>query len=171
MTTHRHHKLNSDWGCAQIQDEIEAWSIGALDPAEAAAVERHLAMCRDSRHEATRWREVAGMLPFTLEPMNPSGSTKRVLMARIAEDQMKAHQPDLVPRLSAPSQPNGSATPAMQRRFHWSQVLITPLAIALVVMTLWSFELRGQLDSVEAGGAEGTSASVPDSLQSFQMQS
>ncbi len=173
MTTHHHHKLNSDWGCAQVQDEIEAWSIGALDRAEAAAVDRHLALCLNCRQEATRWQTVASMLPLSLPPASPSDSTRRALMARIADDQMKSQQPIPTPHDPAPAPPAhiSPPAPAGQRRIHWSQMIVAPLAIALLVMTLWSFELRGQLDSVEASLADNSSAGMPEHLLSFQMQS
>ncbi len=173
MTTHQHHNLDSGWTCAQVQDEIEAWSIGALDRAEAAAVDRHLAWCPNCRQEATRWQTVASMLPLSLPPATPSASTRRALMARIADDQMESQQSIPTPRDPAPAPPAHSSPPAPagQRRIHWSQVTVAPLAIALLVMTLWSFQLRDQLNSVEASLADSSSAGMPEHLLSFQMQS
>jgi anti-sigma factor RsiW len=162
------------WTCGQVRDELDGWSLGALDTTEASAIERHLAVCADCREEASRIAAVAVMLPFAAPQVSPSAEAKRSLMARIADEQMAvaAAQSQLRSRPAAPpSSPDGSV--GLSPRYHWSQLLIAPLAIALVVMTLWSFELRQQVGDADepAGPASLTTAMLPDGVQTFAMQS
>lgn len=158
-----------------MRDEIESWSLGALETDEADAVERHFAVCETCRHEASDASDIARLLPFSLAPVSPSSAAKHALMTRIADEQMAVaaaqSQLSLRPAASpAPEEPAGAS-----RRFHWSQLLVTPLAIALLVMTLWSLELRDQVDETGGdGGGEDRTATVsmlPEGFQTYSMQS
>lgn len=165
---------NQDWTCGRVRDELEAWALGALEPDEADAVERHVATCESCRREATAMSGVASLLPFSLEPVSPSSAAKHALMSRIADEQMAvaAAQSQISLRPAGPSMPLVPAEPS--RRYHWSQLLVTPLAIALVVMTLWSLQLRDKVDEQGTGGTLDTPQTVsmlPEGFQTFNMQS
>lgn len=162
---------NHDWACGQVRADLEGWALGALDPDEAESVERHLAVCEPCRHEATALSGVTRLLPFSLPPVTPSRAAKHALMARIADEQMAV--------AAAQSQlslhPDGGPVTRAQRlaparRYHWSQLLVTPLAIALLVMTLWSLQLREQVDD---GGNDraATVSMLPEGFQTYTMES
>jgi hypothetical protein len=159
--------------CGQVRDELEAWALGALEPDEAEAVERHIAVCEPCRHEAAALNGVARLLPFSLPPVSPSSAARHALMARIADEQMAvaAAQSQLTLRPTAPSEPAAPVEPA--RRYHWSQLLVAPLAIALLVMTLWSLELRDRAGDGSGGAMDRTAtvSMLPDGFQTYTMQS
>lgn len=48
----------------EVSELLGAWALDAVDPAEAALVEEHVAGCPRCRHEAVEHREVAGRLAF-----------------------------------------------------------------------------------------------------------
>lgn len=166
---------NQGWSCSQVRDELEAWALGALEPNDSDALERHVATCESCRREATAFGDIANLLPFSLAPVSPSSEARHALMSRIADEQMAvaAAQSQFNLRPTGPAEP--ATTPIEPaRRFHWSQMLITPLAIALVVMTLWTLQLREQVDDQGANGALDTNQTVsmlPEGFQTFNMQS
>ena len=175
MNNHRH--LSPDeyagWSCDQVREELEAWSLHALEPAEMAAVDRHLAHCEDCREEADSLAHVAAMLPFSVQAVSPSPEVMHTLMSRIADDQMATGIPT---RSQSPLSSGPAPAPAESdtggRRFHWSQMLIAPLAIALLVMSVWAFELQGQVnESDDETSLTVPAAMLPEGFQTFSMQS
>lgn len=165
-------QTNHDWTCGQVLDELEGWALGALDPDEAEAVERHLAACEPCRHEASALGGVARLLPFSLPPVSPSRAARHALMSRIADEQMAVSEAQSQLSLRPGRNPAPPAHPVEPtRRYHWSQLLVTPLAIALLVMTLWSLQLREQVDDKGDDGDAATVSMLPDGFQTFTMQS
>jgi hypothetical protein len=165
---------NHDWTCGQVRDELEGWALGALDGDEADGVDRHLAACEPCRREAAALGGVARLLPFSLPPVSPSSAAKHALMARIADEQMALAEAQSQLSMRSASRPAPPAEPVdPARRYHWSQLLVTPLAIALLVMTLWSLQLREQVDDQGGGdiGAAQTVSMLPEGFQTFNMQS
>ncbi len=71
--------------CARIRDELALYAVGALDPAERAAVAHHLERCPSCREEAERVVATADSLAFALaaaSPLHPPPELKgRVLQA------------------------------------------------------------------------------------------
>lgn len=161
------------WTCEEIGNELGSWALGALEPDEMAEVEQHISTCGSCRHEASHLSQVASMLPFASPPVSPSAHAKMALMSRIAHDQMRTSEsrPPAFPPVSpgAGSTAGGGLPP----RIHWSQALIAPLAIALLVMTLWSFELRGQVNDEDSdqGAAATTTAMLPAGVQTYSLKS
>ena len=165
---------NRGWTCGQVRDELEAWALGALEPDEADAVERHIAICESCRREATVIGGIASMLPLSLAPVSPSSAARQALMSRIADEQMAvaAAQSQVSLRPAGPSEPPTPVEPT--RHYHWSQLLVTPLAIALLVMTLWSLQLRDRVDDQGVNDGLATTQTVsmlPEGFQTFNMQS
>jgi len=152
-----------------VRAELEAWSLGALEPAEMAAIEQHLAGCADCRREADTFAQVVSMLPLALSPVSPSTATKRRLMDRIAEDQLATSTP-----ARSTGAPHGSSTGIdrieSRRSFHWSQVLIAPLAIALLVVSLWAFQLQRQVNESDGSGDTVNMTMLPEGFQAFSME-
>lgn len=163
---------NPDWSCSEVREELETWALGALEPNEADAVERHIAVCEPCRQESAAIGGIARLLPFSLPPVSPSSAARHALMSRIADEQMavSAAQSQLSLRPARQAASAKAAEPA--RRHHWSQLLVMPLAIALVVMTLWSLELREQAsDNDGDGNSAATVSMLPHGFQTYTMQS
>jgi anti-sigma factor RsiW len=68
------------------QDEIGAYLLSALEPAEQAAFEQHLAGCPECRSEVDRLRVAADALPRSVEPFEAPPALKRSLMEAVRED-------------------------------------------------------------------------------------
>lgn len=175
MNDHRHVSPNEDgrWSCNQVRDELEAWSLGALDAAEMTTVDRHLSTCAACRQEADTLAGVASLLPLALDPVRPSPDVRKRLISRIAEDQAAASGSIDRQRVfpAVPAGATADPSTGSERSFHWSQMLIAPLAIALLVMSLWAFELHGQINDQDNGEPNVAAAMLPDGFQTFSMQS
>lgn len=71
----------------EIKDSIAAYSIGALDAAEHAEVERHLtAGCAECAGLLKEMQQVAALLPFTVQPETPPAGLKARLLRQIAPE-------------------------------------------------------------------------------------
>ena len=70
-------------GHEEIRELLAAYSIGAAEADETAAVERHLAAgCPGCEEELSRWQGVAARLPEAVPAVEPSELTRaRVLAA------------------------------------------------------------------------------------------
>ncbi|HVQ59127.1 MAG TPA: anti-sigma factor [Solirubrobacterales bacterium] len=67
-------------------DDVAAYMLGALDPAEAAELERHLEGCERCR-ERVRWLEPAvRMLPEEVERVEPPAPLRERVMAEVRAD-------------------------------------------------------------------------------------
>ena len=91
-------------------DDIPAYALGALDPAEANALRSHLETCAICRAEMAAYQSVAQDLLLTAAPKEPSARLRRELLR---------HLPDS-PRTYRP-------------RFAWS---FNRLAVSLVILLL-----------------------------------
>ncbi|MDX6601124.1 MAG: hypothetical protein QOF13_326 [Solirubrobacterales bacterium] len=64
-------------------DEIAAYLLGALEPGEAAELERHLAGCEECRTELERLRPAAQLLPESVERVEPPRELRGRLMDQV----------------------------------------------------------------------------------------
>ncbi len=68
------------------RDELAAYSIGALEPAEVDELERHVSGCRECR-EYLLWLDPAvDLLPASVEQLQAPRRLKRALMAEVHSD-------------------------------------------------------------------------------------
>jgi hypothetical protein len=77
-------------GCGRVRELAPGFVLGALDPAEMAAVHEHLIGCREPHPEL---REFGGVLPYlavSLEPVEPRASLRAALLAAAQAD-LAAH--------------------------------------------------------------------------------
>jgi len=82
------------------QEDVGAYLLGALEPAEQAAFEGHMAGCHECRAEVERLRVAADALPRSVEPFTPPPALKASLMAVVREDAAGARErPPLLERL------------------------------------------------------------------------
>jgi len=68
------------------EDLIGAYALGALDPDELEAVERHLALCERCRQAVADARRTAQLLAFSAPPQPVPVRARRQLLARIRQD-------------------------------------------------------------------------------------
>lgn len=66
--------------------DAAAYSLGALEPAEAAAFERHLAECVVCRDEVEALQGVVGALPMAAPQLSPSRRLRRRVMHAVREE-------------------------------------------------------------------------------------
>jgi anti-sigma-K factor RskA len=75
------------------RDEVAAYAIGSLDPAEAAAVEQHLAECESCRDEL-RWLVPAvAVLPASVPQLEPPRRLRRRTLAAARADLREPDEP------------------------------------------------------------------------------
>ena len=75
------------------QEDVGAYLLGALEPAEQAAFEGHLASCPSCRDEVEQLRLAVDALPRSVEPFAAPPSLKRSLMDAVREDVKPSRRP------------------------------------------------------------------------------
>jgi anti-sigma-K factor RskA len=65
------------------RDELAAYALGALEPGEAAALERHLAGCEACRTELDWLRPAVQLLPESVERVEPPRELREGLMEQV----------------------------------------------------------------------------------------
>jgi anti-sigma-K factor RskA len=68
------------------RDDIAAYLLGALEPGEAAELERHIAGCADCEEELRRLRPAVQVLPETVEPVEPPPALRGRLMEQVRSE-------------------------------------------------------------------------------------
>lgn len=69
-----------------VEDDLEAYALGALGQADAERVAQHLGMCASCRNGAASLAEVVGTLPETVMPREPRPALRdRILAAARSE--------------------------------------------------------------------------------------
>lgn len=68
-----------------VEDLIPGYALGALEPDEMLAVERHAGYCPSCARLLAETRRTAAMLPFVAAPASPSPDIKAALFARISQ--------------------------------------------------------------------------------------
>lgn len=133
-------------------DELAAYSLGALGPAEANELERHLEGCERCRAEL-RWLEPAvRVLPESVERQEPPREIRDRMMAEVREDARR----------------HGATAPGRRRLSDWlgshgfGSVSLRP-AIALAAAALLIVAFAGY----EIGNS-GSSGSAPTTITSRQ---
>ena len=70
----------------RLREDISAWVIGALEPAEAAALEEHMSTCESCARQA-RWLQPAtGALLESVEPMEAPPELRERVMSEVRAD-------------------------------------------------------------------------------------
>ena len=77
-----------------VQDELEAYALGALDRADAERIAEHLGACASCRNDAAALAEVVGALPETVTPRDPRPALRdQILAAAGSETSQPAPSP------------------------------------------------------------------------------
>jgi hypothetical protein len=69
-----------------VEDELEAYALGALDRADAERIAEHLGACASCRNEAASLAEVVGTLPETVTPRDPRPILRDRILAAARTD-------------------------------------------------------------------------------------
>lgn len=142
-------------GHAQWKDEIAAYLVGALEPGEAAELERHVAGCPDCRADLRHLSPAAELLPASVEAVEPPPE----LRARLIEQtRTEAAQAGPAPERRMPFV-------RRMRRSAWRPA-VGLAAVALIAATVAGYALRGddpsggQATTVLAGKAPAVTAQL-----------
>ena len=71
--------------CADVDELVPAYALGAIDPDEELAISEHLMTCADAHVEARELIAAAAVVPASLAPVAPSAALRTRLMTTIAE--------------------------------------------------------------------------------------
>ncbi len=63
-------------GCPERHDDLAAYALGALDPGEAAALERHLAGCPACSERLLWLRPAVDLVPASVRQVEPPASLR-----------------------------------------------------------------------------------------------
>jgi len=129
-----------------VVDSIPAYALGALDDAEAAAVEEHLRACDDCRLALRSMEEIVSSMPLALEEARPPAELRRRILRAAVADIDENPQPDqsvagpgrpstLNPQPSTPAPI--SIRPRLQPRIHPGALsLVAAAAVVLFAIGL-----------------------------------
>jgi anti-sigma factor RsiW len=130
--------------CEDRHDELAAYALDALDPAEARRLESHLASC-PTCPERLRWlRPAVDVLPVTVAQQDPPEELRERLMAAVREE-------------AAAAEPARTVAPAAKRRFRlpgFGEFGLRPALAGLALVLLLAAGIAGYA----LHGEDGTSS-------------
>ncbi len=144
----------SEAGHEHHRDDLAAYLLGALEPGEAAALERHLAGCEECRTELEWLRPAVQLLPESVERVEPAPRLRQNLMEQVRAEAGSA-----------------SAAPSRARRWGINGWSLRPLAgltaVVLVVAAVAAYAIGtndsgggGKTLTVTTGHAPGVTAEM-----------
>ncbi len=140
------------------RDELAAYLLDALEPGEAAELERHLAGCGECRTELEWLRPAVHLLPESVERVEPPSELRASLMEQVRAEADAAHAAEPAPA-GAPSSRRG-------RRSWGLRPLAGLAALALVVAGVAAYAIGnggsgdGGTTTVVAGKSPGVTAEM-----------
>jgi anti-sigma-K factor RskA len=158
----------SDARHQHLAELLPACALGALEPDEQAAVEKHLAGCPDCASELAAWRHTAEHLADATPPVTPTNSARERLLTALDNAGGPARRTPAAARVSAASSPTAPpparagpregarsrdrSAPARRGVAAW---LAAAAAIAAVVLASWALVRQGALvGELERASAE-----------------
>ncbi|MCI0727860.1 MAG: zf-HC2 domain-containing protein, partial [Chloroflexi bacterium] len=151
-------KSNRETACEKIEELLEAYALGALEPDERQLVERHLSDCPKCRQLLAEYEEMVAMLPEALAAVSPQQApdTLKAELLRRLESDSQATERGPAARPVSPERDGGRQW-AWRRPPWWRLQLITAaFAILLVVSLVWGIRLNVALAQERALRAEVT---------------
>ncbi len=121
--------------CKPFQENLPAYSLGALDADELAALESHIATCEDCKAELAEYRTISYGLLQALPPQAPSARVRRYLTNRFA------------------SKRTGKLVPLFQR-FSLGQLVNAFVMLMLIVSNVFAAMQIGDLRQEQTALAE-----------------
>jgi anti-sigma factor RsiW len=129
----------------ELESNVAAWVLGALDPEEAAVVQSHVEGCASCRETAARLQRAVTALPLVVEEVAPPARLReRVLAAAVASSGSTA----------APSRVRAKATPPARSR------VFAPLFDRLPVYAAAAAVVVALVAGLVAGDVVGRSGQV-----------
>ena len=111
-----------------VIDDLAAYALGALEPAESARIDRHIATCASCASRLLQYRGLIGVLPLALTPLAP------------APDLWTTIRAELRPRDGSAVWTRRSIRSTWLRRAGW----LTAAAIGALVIT-WNLHVHTEL--------------------------
>ena len=139
-----------DLDCEGADELAAAYGLGAVDAAESAAVERHLAGCDRPHVDARELIAAAALVPAGLEPVAPSATLRGRLLATAAATAQDHRSIAVTQRRPTMDEPR-----AAQRRLWWQfgplpSALAAVALVAAIGLGAWSVSLNAQLAARES---------------------
>lgn len=141
--------------CAEADEQAAAFVLGALTPAEMAAVRRHLADCPNEHADFAALGSVAAALLDTIEPVEPPAGLGDRIMASAHAQRSASLAAAWQPREKGARAPTaGTATArsatSARRRPPYAWIAIGAAAIVIAALGAWNIQLRNQVDDLSA---------------------
>ena len=143
--------------CADASDLAAAFVLGALEPAEAAAVRAHLAGCPEAHAEFAELGSVVPALLETVDVVEPPAALRARILAAAASDTQVASaaapaRTPAMPKRAREIPPladtqRGSWPPSLFRRPVWAAVAMAA-AVAALALGAWNLQLRSEIDGL-----------------------
>lgn len=108
----------------QLQDQLAAYALGALDPEEIPAIERSLGARPEHQEELRQLREVVAQLAYVAPQATPSPAVRQRLMARVAASQAT----------TPATGPSPGVAPQARRPFAWVMPATLTILCAIVLV-------------------------------------
>ncbi len=169
--------------CDEAIELIPALALGAIEPAERILLQAHCDTCVICAGELTSSSNAVSLLGLTAPLVDPPARAKAALFQRIATPELvtaPAVADDLfgMPLVASPGDKRrrtpGEPAKVFEERFapgaitspisRWSgrvsKIAVAPLALALVLVSVYAMQTRGDLHDLQATNASLTSASL-----------
>lgn len=118
--------------CETIQEQLEAYAIGALESAEEQQVAQHLPQCPECADLLNQYQSVAALLPELLVDSTQhslSPSVKERLMQQVAAEERRS---------SMTAKPSVSTAPSSQKTtWRWNRWPIWAGTAVIIIALLW----------------------------------
>ncbi|HZU14380.1 MAG TPA: anti-sigma factor [Chloroflexota bacterium] len=123
-------------------DLVAAYALDALSPEERAQFEQHLAACQSCPEELAQLREVVGILPLAVDPIEPPAALKSRLIDDVTgtEGARRLH-----------AIPGGRPAPRPRPHLPLTEILIGAVAAAAILaLALWNISLQQSVNSTRS---------------------
>lgn len=136
--------------CDRIREQLEAYALDALEPAERAEVERHLEACDECRRIAVTLAELVALFPQAVTyaaPAAPSDEVKARLLAAVSAQSMLAGQrSSIVTREPSVRRSDTPGDAGRSPRRAWRTFAYAVPVVLLIFSLAWGFRLAGALE-------------------------
>lgn len=152
----------------------ELYVLGALTAEETAQLAAHAEACSECKELVSEYRQVLGHLPLASEPAEPPSGMKDRILSRVLESE-KLSTPAAPPKASPNIQPAAERTieresvkvapieqglpkariPEPRKTRFWGYLSLG-LAVAVLLLIVYTGQLRGDVDQLQRQIASGT---------------
>lgn len=110
-----------------------AYALNALDAAERAHFEAHLADNEETRNEVTELSDTAVLLGLAVQPVNPPGTLRESILGKLASTPQLAREAEPAPVFATPAQTRAE-TKAQARWFTRPITAVVGIAAAVAII-------------------------------------